>query len=89
MYSFRKWKEKYGRVTLRSLWDLFMVWVVIINLCLILFDLTYLWLRTHLFPVSAARDPDLGPGARHRAPPPHRGTDRKSERSRETLRARP
>jgi len=37
MYSFRRWREKYGRITARSLWDLFMVWVVIINLCLILF----------------------------------------------------
>ncbi len=64
MYSFRKWKEKYGRVTLYSLWDLFMVWVVIINLCLILFDLTYLWLRPTYFRyvpiVTRIWDPVLG-----------------------------
>jgi hypothetical protein len=40
MYSFRKWREKYGKATIRSLWDLFMVWVVIVNLTLILFDLS-------------------------------------------------
>jgi len=30
-------------------WDVFMVWVAIINLSLILFDLTYLWLRPTYF----------------------------------------
>ena len=64
MYSFRRWKEKYGRITVRSLWDLFMVWVVIINLCLILFDLTYLWLRptyfTYLPLITRIWDPVLG-----------------------------
>ncbi len=64
MYSFSKWKEKYGRATLSSLWDLFMVWVVIINLCLILFDLTYLWLRPTYFRyvpfVTRIWDPVLG-----------------------------
>lgn len=64
MYSFRKWKEKYGKVTLSSLWDLFMVWVVFINLCLILFDLTYLWLRPTYFRyvpvVTRIWDPVLG-----------------------------
>ena len=64
MYSFRRWREKYGRITVRSLWDLFMVWVVIINLCLILFDLTYLWLRptyfTYLPLITRIWDPVLG-----------------------------
>jgi len=64
MYSFRKWKAKYGKVTLSSLWDLFMVWVVFINLCLILFDLTYLWLRPTYFRyvpvVTRIWDPVLG-----------------------------
>ena len=64
MYSFRKWREKYGKVTLHSLWDLFMVWVVIINLSLILFDLSYLWLRpmyVHWVPfVTKIWDPVLG-----------------------------
>ncbi len=30
-------------------WDVFMVWVAIINLSLILFDLSYLWLRPTYF----------------------------------------
>ena len=64
MYSFRRWREKYGKVTLRSLWDLFMVWVVLINLSLILFDLTYLWLRPTYFNyvpvVTRIWDPVLG-----------------------------
>ena len=64
MYSFKRWREKYGRITVRSLWDLFMVWVVIINLCLILFDLTYLWLRptyfTYLPLITRIWDPVLG-----------------------------
>ncbi len=64
MYSYRKWKEKYGKVTLSALWDLFMVWVVLINLCLILFDLTYLWMRPTYFKyvpvVTRVWDPVLG-----------------------------
>ncbi len=64
MYSFRKWREKYGKVTLAALWDLFMVWVVIINLTLILFDLSYLWLRPTYFKwvpiVTRIYDPVLG-----------------------------
>jgi hypothetical protein len=64
MYSFRKWREKYGSITARSLWDLFMVWVVFINLCLILFDLSYLWLRPTYFRyvpvVTRIWDPVLG-----------------------------
>jgi hypothetical protein len=57
-------KELYGRVTLRTLWDLFMVWVVLINLCLIVFDLTYLWLRPTYFKyvpvITRIWDPVLG-----------------------------
>jgi hypothetical protein len=64
MYSYRKWKEKYGKVTASALWDLFMVWVVLINLCLILFDLTYLWMRPTYFRyvpiVTRVWDPVLG-----------------------------
>jgi hypothetical protein len=64
MFISRKWKGKYGRLTLSTLWDLFMVWVVLINLSLILFDLTYLWLRpiyfTHLPVVTRIWDPVLG-----------------------------
>jgi hypothetical protein len=46
---FERWREKYGRFTARMLWDLFMVWVALINLGLIAFDLTYLWLRPYYF----------------------------------------
>jgi len=64
MFRFRHWREKYGRITLRALWDLFMVWVVIINLTLIIFDLTYLWLRptyfTYVPVVTRIWDPALG-----------------------------
>jgi hypothetical protein len=64
MYSFRKWREKYGKATIRSLWDLFMVWVVIVNLTLILFDLSYLWLRPTYFRyasiITRVWDPVLG-----------------------------
>jgi hypothetical protein len=64
MYSFRRWREKYGKLTVHSLWDLFMVWVVLINLCLILFDLSYLWLRPTYFKyvplVTRIWDPVLG-----------------------------
>jgi hypothetical protein len=64
MFSFNRLRRKYGRITLRSLWDLFMVWVAIINLTLILFDLTYLWLRptysTYLPIVTRIYDPVKG-----------------------------
>jgi len=64
MFRFHKWKERYGRLTLSTLWDLFMVWVVLINLSLILFDLTYLWLRPTYFKyvpiVTRVWDPVLG-----------------------------
>jgi hypothetical protein len=64
MFSFTRWREKYGKLTIHSLWDLFMVWVVIINLTLILFDLSYLWLRPiyfkHLPIVTRIYDPVLG-----------------------------
>jgi hypothetical protein len=42
------------RSKLRLAWDVFMVWVALINLWMILFDLTYLWLRPwyhHYVPV--------------------------------------
>ncbi len=42
---FRLGKLFRARLTWRLLWDLFMVWVAVINLGLIIFDLTYLWLR--------------------------------------------
>ena len=64
MSRLRKWREKYGKITLSTLWDLFMVWVVLINLSLILFDLTYLWLRPTYFKyvpiVTRVWDPVLG-----------------------------
>ncbi len=37
------------RSKLRLAWDVFMVWVAIINLWMILFDLSYLWLRPTYF----------------------------------------
>ncbi len=37
------------RLTPRLLWDLLMVYLATINVGLILFDLTYLWLRPHYF----------------------------------------
>lgn len=37
------------RITPRLVWDLFMVWVALINLGLIAFDLSYLWLRPYYF----------------------------------------
>ncbi len=40
-----KYRDLSRRSKLQFLWDLFMVWVALINLHLILFDLTYLWLR--------------------------------------------
>jgi len=61
---FRRWREKYGKITFSSLWDLFMVWVVIINLTVIIFDLTYLFLRPTYFRylpvVTRVWDPVLG-----------------------------
>jgi len=46
------------------LWDLFMVWMAVINLSLIVFDLSYLWLRPlyfHYVPVlTRLYDPVLG-----------------------------
>ncbi len=58
------WRKIRGRVTLRLLWDLFMVWVALVNLSLIVFDLTYLWLRPtyfHYLPVvTRVYDPVKG-----------------------------
>jgi hypothetical protein len=52
------------RSKLRLVWDVFMVWVAAINLWLILFDLTYFWLRplyfTHLPVVTRIYDPVKG-----------------------------
>ncbi len=48
----------------RVLWDVFMVWAALINLYLIAFDLTYLWLRPlyfrHLPVVTRVYDPVKG-----------------------------
>ena len=47
-------------------WDVFMVWVAVINLWMILFDLTYLWLRPVYFNyvpvVTRVYDPVKGIG---------------------------
>jgi len=53
-----------SRSKLRLAWDVFMVWVALINLWMILFDLTYLWLRpqyfTYLPVVTRIYDPVKG-----------------------------
>jgi len=53
-----------GRAKLRLAWDLFMVWAALINLSLILFDLTYLLLRptyfTYLPVITRVYDPIKG-----------------------------
>ncbi len=53
-----------NRQTLVLLWDLFMVWMAVVNLSLILFDMTYLWIRPlyfHYIPiVTRIYDPVLG-----------------------------
>jgi hypothetical protein len=41
----KKYRDLDRRSKLQFAWDLFMVWVALVNLHLILFDLTYLWLR--------------------------------------------
>ncbi|MCU0304004.1 MAG: ion transporter [Thermoanaerobaculales bacterium] len=52
------------RSKLRLVWDVFMVWVAAVNLWMILFDLSYLWLRplyfTHLRVVTRVYDPVKG-----------------------------
>ena len=62
MLDLRKLHPRYWN--LRLLWDLFMVWVAIANLCLILFDFSYLILRPVLFGylpvVSTIYDPIKG-----------------------------
>jgi hypothetical protein len=40
-----KYRDLDRRSKLQFAWDVFMVWVALVNLHLILFDLTYLWLR--------------------------------------------
>jgi hypothetical protein len=51
-------------LNLRVLWDVFMVWAALINLGLILFDVTYLWMRPLYFryatPVVRVYDVVLG-----------------------------
>lgn len=46
------------------LWDLFMVWMAIVNLTLILFDMTYLWVRPFYYQytpvITRIYDPVLG-----------------------------
>ncbi len=53
-----------NRQVLTLLWDLFMVWVAVVNLSLIAFDLSYLWLRPLYFRyvpvVTRIYDPVLG-----------------------------
>jgi hypothetical protein len=44
-----KYRALDRRSKLRFYWDLFMVWVALVNLYLILFDLTYLWMRPTYF----------------------------------------
>ena len=52
------------RSKLNLAWDVFMVWVAIINLWMILFDLSYLWLRplyfTYVPVVASIYDPVKG-----------------------------
>jgi len=43
----KRWLRPF--LNLRVLWDVFMVWVALVNLNLILFDVTYLWLRPLYF----------------------------------------
>ncbi|MCK5379152.1 MAG: hypothetical protein KAJ78_07090 [Acidobacteria bacterium] len=53
-----------NRQALVLLWDLFMVWMAVVNLSLILFDMTYLWVRPYYFQyipvVTRIYDPVLG-----------------------------
>jgi len=52
------------RSKIQLLWDVFMVWVALINLWMILFDLSYLWLRpqyvTYIPVVASIYDPVKG-----------------------------
>ncbi len=52
------------RSKIQLVWDVFMVWVAIINLWMILFDLSYLWLRpqyvTYIPVVASIYDPVKG-----------------------------
>lgn len=47
MAAFRRLRALRRRLTPRLAWDLLMVYLAFLNLGLILFDLTYLWLRPH------------------------------------------
>lgn len=42
-----RWRTLSGGDRLRLVWDVFMVWVAVINLWMIVFDLSYLWLRPY------------------------------------------
>lgn len=44
-----RWQKFRSQLTWRLAWDLFMVYLALLNLGLILFDLTYLWLRPQYF----------------------------------------
>jgi hypothetical protein len=50
---FKRLRARYGRIkrnmTRQVAWDLFMVYLALINMGLIIFDLTYLWLRPTYF----------------------------------------
>jgi len=52
------------RSKIQLIWDVFMVWVALVNLWMILFDLSYLWLRpqyvTYLPVVASIYDPVKG-----------------------------
>ncbi len=66
--SIRNMSNAVGGLSRRSkhllAWDVFMVWVAIINLWMIVFDLSYLWLRPHyvhyLPVVASVYDPVKG-----------------------------
>jgi hypothetical protein len=44
-----RWQRFRSQLTWRLAWDLFMVYLALVNIGLILFDLTYLWLRPQYF----------------------------------------
>jgi hypothetical protein len=66
--TIRNMSHAVGNLSRRSklllVWDVFMVWVAIINLWMIIFDLSYLWLRpqyvTYLPVVASVYDPVKG-----------------------------
>jgi hypothetical protein len=58
------WRRFWAGLTPRLAWDLFMVYLAVINLTLLVFDFTYLWLRpvyfNHLPVVTRIYDPVKG-----------------------------